>query len=136
MIMPISRNFDVYLHTKKSTSSLTSFLRYCKDITNSLFWELWECLIMHITNHNITLQETLMPKVLISTRRKLWCLSASKKSTSSLTSFLRYCEDITNLLFLRTLEMLGHPHQNHSINLQQAFMLICMQKINFIIHFS
>ena len=71
MIMPTSRNFDVYLHAKKSTSSLTSFLRYCKDITNSLFWELWECLIMPITNHNITLQETLMPKVLISTRRKL-----------------------------------------------------------------
>ena len=25
--------------------------------------------------------------------------------------------------------MLDHPHQNHSINLQQAFMLICRQKI-------
>ena len=33
------------------------------------------------------------------TIRKLWYLSACKKSTSSLTSFLRYCEDIANLLF-------------------------------------
>ena len=40
------------------------------------------------------------------------------------------------LAILGTLGMLDHPHQNHSINLYQALMLIWMQKINFITHFS
>ena len=31
--------------------------------------------------------------------------------------------------------MIDHPLQNYSINLHQAFMLICMQKINFINYF-
>ena len=30
--------------------------------------------------------------------------------------------------------MPDHPHQNHSIYLQQTFMIICMHKINFITH--
>ena len=79
------------------TPFLTSFLRYCKDIANLLLRELWECLIFN--NDSITLHETLMLEVLKSTCRKLWCLSASKKSTSSLTSFLRYYKDIANLQF-------------------------------------
>ena len=29
---------------KKSTSSLTSFVRYCREIANLLFWVLWACL--------------------------------------------------------------------------------------------
>ena len=40
---------------KKSTSSLTYLLRYCKDITNLLLWELWECLTILIKNHSINL---------------------------------------------------------------------------------
>ena len=36
---------------------------------------------------------------------------------------------------LGTLGMLDHLHQNHTINLQQAFMPICVQKINFLIQF-
>ena len=76
---------------KKWTSFLTSFLRYCKDITNLLLWVIWECLIMPINNDGKTLQKKLMPKVFRSTCRKLWYLSACKKSTSSLTSFLKYC---------------------------------------------
>ena len=70
---------------KKSTSSLTYFLRYCKDIANLLFWELWECLAISI---NITL----------SICSKLSCLYACKKSTSSLNYFLRHCKEIANLL--------------------------------------
>ena len=69
-----------------------------------------------------------------STCRKRWCLSACKKSTSSLTSFLRYCRHC-KLAILGTLGILEHLHQNHNINLKQAFMLICMQKINCITHF-
>ena len=76
---------------KKWTLFLTYFLKYCKDITNLLLWVLWQCLIMPINNYSITLQETLMPKVLKSTYRKLWCLSTVKKSTSSFTFSLRYC---------------------------------------------
>ena len=41
-------NFDVYLqkiNVQKIT--LNSFLRYCKEIANLLFWVLWECLVTH-----------------------------------------------------------------------------------------
>ena len=72
---------------KKSTSSLTYFLRYCKDITNLLFWEFWECLTIPI-------------KIIVSVYSMLSCLSACKKSTSSFIYFLRYCREIANLLFL------------------------------------
>ena len=40
---------------KKSTSALTSFLRYCQDIANLLFWEIWECLTNPIKNQSINL---------------------------------------------------------------------------------
>ena len=83
---------------KKWTAFLTSFLRYCKGITTLLLWVLWGYFIMPNNNNNTTLQEALMTKVLKSTYRKLWSLSACKKSTSSLASFLRYCKDIVNLL--------------------------------------
>ena len=49
-----------------------------------LFWELWESLTVPIKNHRIDF-------------RKLSCLSACKKSTSSVTSFLRCCKEIANL---------------------------------------
>ena len=45
---------------KKSTLSLASFLRYCKDIANLLLWEPWQCL-------NIP--------IIVSICRKLSCLS-------------------------------------------------------------
>ena len=48
-------NADVYLDGQKSISSLTSFLRYCKDIANLLFWEVWECLTISIKNHSINM---------------------------------------------------------------------------------
>ena len=71
---------------QKSTSSLTSFLRYCKDIANLPFWEIGECLTISI-------------KVKVSICRKLLCLYGCKKSTPSFTSFFRYCEEIANLIF-------------------------------------
>ena len=76
-----------------------------------------------------------MLKVVKSTCGKFWCLSACKKSTSSLTFFLRYCKDFANLLFWKPWKSLTIPIKNHSINLQETFILICMQQINFIIHF-
>ena len=90
------------------------FLTYCKDIENLLLWVLWKCLIMSINNDSITLQETLILKVLKSTCRELWCLSACKKWTSSLTYFLKYCKDIANLLFYEFWERLSIPIKNNS----------------------
>ena len=100
---------------------------------------------MPINNDNIPLlnfinpifipYETLMLKVLKSTCKELWRFSACKKSTSSLTSFLRYCKDIADLLFRKLWECLNIPIKSPSINLQETFILTCMQQINFIIHF-
>ena len=47
------------------------------------------------------------------------------------------CGDIAKIckLILDTLGMPGYTHPNDSMTLQKASMFICMQKINFIIHF-
>ena len=83
---------------KKLTSSITSFLRYCKDIANLLFWELWECLTIPI-------------KIIVSICSKLSCLSACRESTSSLTSFLRYILQINSkYVILGNLGITGHTH--------------------------
>ena len=50
-----------------------------------------------------------MGKVLKSTGRKLQCLSASKKSTSSLTSFLRLQRGHSVIMFTR--RGVGREHQ-------------------------
>ena len=91
---------------------------------------------MPINNDSFHLKETLMPKLLKSTCTKLSCLSTCKKLMSSLTSFLRYCEDIANLLFQELWECLSISIKSYIINLQHNFMLIYMLKINFITHFS
>ena len=55
----------------------------------------------NVQNVEIGLYETWPSplKIIISICKKLSCLSACKKSTPSLTSFLRYCKEIENLLF-------------------------------------
>ena len=50
----------------------------------------------HYQNHSIDLYETFM----------LFC----KKTTSSLTSFVRYCKEIVNLLFFGKLGMPGNTY--------------------------
>ena len=54
------------------TPSVTLFVRFCKGIAILLHWVHWECLIMPINNDGITFLETLIPKVLKPTGRKLW----------------------------------------------------------------
>ena len=49
-------------------------------------------------------------KTIVMISRKPSCSSACKKSTSSLTSFSKYCKEIANLLFLGNLGMSGHAH--------------------------
>ena len=80
---------------KKSTSSLTYFLRYCNNIEK--FWELCKC-------------ETILIKIVVSTCSKLSCLSACKKSTSLFTSPFRYAmmERKSKLFNLGNLGMPGN----------------------------
>ena len=90
-------------------------MKYCKDVTNLLFWELQECLTIPI-------------KIIVSSCSKLSCLSRSKKSTSSLTFFLRYCKEIATLLLIATWTCLATFTQNNSINLKKPLTFICGQK--------
>ena len=92
-----------------------------KEIANLLFWELWECL----TNPT---------KIIASISSKLSYFSACKKSTSPLTSFLRYCKEIANLLFWVIWGWLATHTENDSISFRKPFTFICGQKINFILH--
>ena len=105
---------------KKSTSSLTSFLRYCKDITNLLFWEFWECLTIPI-------------KIIVSIYSMLSCLSACKKLTSSFIYFLRYCREIANLLFWSICTCLA-THLKWQYHFEDTLTFISRQKINIILH--
>ena len=107
--------FDVYLH-KKWTSSLTSFLKYCKDLAKLLFWVLCARLAHQNRKFDFYLYakinftppfflkilqrhckfilgdawlwsvETILPAC-----RKLWCVSSCIKLNLSLASLLKYC---------------------------------------------
>ena len=128
-IMPTCRTFDDKVHSWLLFWDIVKILQ-------TFYWVLWEWLIVPINDDSIALEETLMPKVLKSTCSQLWCLSAYQKLTSSLTFFFgeilqRHCK----LAILGTLGMLCHTHENHSIDLWPVFMLIYMQKNNFIIYF-
>ena len=58
----------------------------------------------------------------------------AKKSTSSFTFSLRYCEDIANLLFWVLWVCLAMHTQSDNIRLQKTFVFICGQKTKFISH--
>ena len=83
-----------YITTEHKSSCDNFFSIYCTNITNFLFWVLWTCLATSIKNDNANLY-------------KLSCLSACKKWTLSLTSFLRYRKDIANLWTCRKLSCLS-----------------------------
>ena len=105
------QNIWIFCITIKHKSSCkTFFLRYCKNITNFLFSVLWICLATSTENNNPNLQ-------------KCWCLSACKKRTPFLTSFLRYWKVIANCLLLWEFwECLIIPISNDSITLQETLM--------------
>ena len=88
------------------------FLRYCEEIANLLFCELWECLIIPI-------------KIIASICWKLSCLSACKKSTSLLTSFLKYCKEIENSLFWVLWACLG-THTQYDIIILEMMLSSCL----------
>ena len=90
---------------------------------------------MAINYDSITLQETLIPKCQNHLVGNFDVHLHAKNHFDPLSSFLRYCKDIANLLFWGLLECWTTPIKSHNINLQETFMFICMQKINFIPHF-
>ena len=122
--MVSSWNIGCLSACKKSTSSLPTFLRYCKDITHLLFQVFSTCLAMNSKNDTTSLQKILClascqksylsffkhyklvlqicyfgynghawphkAKAIAPTCRKLWYLSANKKSTWYFNFFKRY----------------------------------------------
>ena len=127
----IYRKLGCSLH-KKSTSSLFSFLRYCKYFANLLFRVTWAGLAMLIKiDAGIHVQDTLMficmqnssRLMLVSVCTIFWYLSACKKSTSSLPSFLRYQWTIQSFLG----ETATHiTHQTH-----EGATMVGFERINF-----
>ena len=94
---------------KNSTSSLTSFLIYCKDIaTIGTFGNVWQ----------------FPPKSWYQFVSNLSCLSACKKSTSSLAFFLRYCK----LVILGNLGMPGQTHLKWQYQSEETFDIILQHK--------
>ena len=77
-------NFDFYLHPKSQLQLL--FLDIIKTLQTCHFGKLGMLDYPH-------------QKILVSICSKLSCLSACKKSTVSLASFLTCCREIANLLF-------------------------------------
>ena len=106
---------------KKSTSCVTSFLRYCKDTANLLFWELREHLTISI-------------KITVSVWTKLSWLSECKISTASITSLLRCYREIANLLYWVIKAWMATQNKNDSITLKKPSVFISRQKMNFILH--
>ena len=98
---PIKNDSIIYrklwcsLH-KKSISSLTSFMGYCRNFAILLFWVIWACLVT-------------TSKRILSAYKKLWCLSSCKIYVS-LHLFLKYYKNIAKLCF-------GHawPHSPKTI---------------------
>ena len=86
IMLSICRKLSCLSACKKSTSLLTYFLRYCKEIANLLYWVIWACL-------------TNIPRIIVSIWINLWHLSAGKKSVSSFTFSLRYCKVLRTCYF-------------------------------------
>ena len=89
--------------------SLTSFLRYCKDIATCYFGALG----MHDYSHQ---------KIIVLICCKLSSLFACKRLTSSLTYFLRYCNK-KNMLFCVSWKCLTMQTQCDTINLQKIISI-------------
>ena len=105
MIKAIWRNLWRLSAGKRSSSPFKFSLRYYKDIVN-LFWVLWACLV----------RQTQLGKLNFTPY-----------------SFVEILQRYANFWVLWAC-LVAHI-QNDSINLYRTLMFICMQKINFIIHF-
>ena len=70
-------------------------------------------------------------KLTVSTCRKVWCSSASRKSTSCLRSFLRYFKDNANMSCWVLSACLVMNTKNDGISLYKTFMYKFKQKSKF-----
>ena len=141
------RKFWCLSARKKSTSSLTTFLRYYKDVARCYFdyfrhiWLhpsnmivptfsiLW-CLSVQKSTSSFEYfgHEWRYSTILIATTCWKVCLSAYKKSTSCLPSLLKYCKDIANLLFWELWAYMAMATKNYGIRFKETLILIFMQK--------
>ena len=105
-------------------------------------WVLWVCLATPFKKDDIQLHDSLLPwdisnilrtfifyfgyfgycklrppETMIPGCRKLWSLSSCKKYHLSLTTFLKYCYNVTSLLFWVLWTCLVTPTKTNSINL-------------------
>ena len=110
-VVSTCRNLDVYQHAKNQLhfSLLSSEIL---EILHSCYFEYFQDAWLHPSD------------VAVPTFWILWSLSL-KKSTLSLTSFLRYCKDFVNLLFRVLWERLAILTNIDSINFQKG-LSICM----------
>ena len=110
------RKVDVYLHAKNQLH------------ISLLFWDIvktWQtCYFANFGNAWLS-----PSKIIPSIYRKLSCLSACKKLTSSFTFSLRYYKDIANLLFWVLWACLAMHTHSDTINLKKNFTFINKQKI-------
>ena len=109
--------FDIH-HQAKNNCILPVFLeilqRYCKLVVFGTFGHVW----------------LRTPKVILSSCKTLLSFSAGKKSTSFLMLLWRYCKDMQTYF-----RYFGHAWLHSPKMIVSTSMFICMQKMNFIIHF-
>ena len=131
-IIPTCKNFDVHLHAKNELPYL--FFWYMVKILQIYYFEYFENAWSYLAVLIVSPCRPLWyPK--LWNHRKLWCLSFYKKSTSSLTSFLRYCKDIVNLLFWKLWEWLTILIKITASVFSKISCLPACKKINTITHF-
>ena len=93
---------------KKSTSFLTSCLRYCQEIANFLFCEVWKCLTISI-------------KTIVLICRKPSCSSACKKISFIIPVFCKILQRNSKLVISGNLSMHGHTHLKWSFQFEGNF---------------
>ena len=116
---------------KKPTSSFAFFLRYCKYVTNMLFWVLWACLGMG-TVWYYHFRDTQSDR---TTLQKAFAFVSRQKINFIPYVFLEILQRYANFLFCILWAWLASQVQNNSINLQKTSMFICTPKLHFIICF-
>ena len=118
----ILRNLWHLFAGKKSTSSFTSSLRYCKDTENLLFWVLWTLDMSGYAHPNWYY------KLVVNFCRYLQAKNQLHPSCFS-GDIAKICK-----LILGTLGMPGYTHPKWYYQLD-TINFICLPKIYFIIHF-
>ena len=76
------------------------------------------------------------PKLMVSTCRKIWCLSAWQKKKIIPHIFLEMLQRYCKLVILRTLEMPGYGQKKRWYQLVESFDIYFHTKIKFMPHLS